>query len=111
MIFDSIGKINYLIDLTYSFFLNFNNNFIKIVVIGPLALEFFVTKDSKFSLILLGYLLEAIIFLKLFSLQTTFNRLERVVTENEKIASLFPLFSLCIKILALSHIVGLIYHG
>lgn len=42
---------------------------------------------------------------------STFNRLERVVTENDEIAALFPLFSLILKIIVLSHFVGLFYHG
>ena len=37
-------------------------------------------------------------------------RIERVVTENEKIAAWFPLIRLVVNVIVLGHVVAIIYH-
>lgn len=46
---------------------------------------YILNESSSNILLLLGYGLEFLIFLKIFSLKDCFKRLERIASENEKI--------------------------
>lgn len=53
--------------------------------------------------------MENLIFLQYYSVVNVFNRVERILTESEKIAAVFPLVRLVIKIILAAHIVGLLW--
>lgn len=75
----------------------------------PMILAFFIDKTVGYRIILAGFILESLIFIKWLSLRDLIKRTERVVTESEIGALWWPLLSLITKLLILAHIVGCIY--
>ncbi|KRW98950.1 Cyclic nucleotide-binding protein [Pseudocohnilembus persalinus] len=55
----------------------------------PLIVAYFINENSSYTLITTSFLLEFLIFMKWFSLKNVYQRLERVMTENEKIADCY----------------------
>ncbi|KRX04286.1 Cyclic nucleotide-binding protein [Pseudocohnilembus persalinus] len=83
--------------------------FSDVLVQIPMIFQLAISEQSSFNVIVFGYVLESMIFLKIFSLNTLVKRCERVVSENEIGAAWWPLLSLIVKILILAHFLGCFY--
>ncbi|KRX00746.1 Cyclic nucleotide-binding protein [Pseudocohnilembus persalinus] len=77
----------------------------------PLFVAAFLTKNVPNYLLVVGFILEFLIFLKLVYLSTTFKRLERVLSESDRGAQFFPLIQMIVGILVIAHFNALLYHG
>jgi hypothetical protein len=105
-----IYSVSFFIDILFSFktgfyrsgvivtepreiILNYKETQLKYDAISyvPLIVAFFVNQNSSYQMVLASYVLEFLVFAKWFSLLNVMSRVERVFTENDKVALYWPI--------------------